>query len=178
MSLPVFIRTPALEDCQELLALHQQSRSLHFPWVRTPLTERDCQAYIQRCQREDYEGLLICQAIDAAVDRHSKSQIIGVANLSQIFHHNFQNAYLGYYAHIDFAGLGLMSVGIQLTIDYAFKSIGLHRIEANIQSENTPSINLVNRLGFRKEGFSPRYLYINGEWRDHERWALTIEDWQ
>jgi [ribosomal protein S5]-alanine N-acetyltransferase len=169
MSSRVFIRTPIVADVQELLLLHQNSRVFHFPWVFPPLNEQECQNYIQRCHNDDFEGLLICQATD--------NKIIGVANLSQIFYRAFQNAYLGYYAHVDFAGQGLMSEGMGLVIDHAFNRLGLHRVEANIQPENSASTNLVDRLGFIKEGFSRRYLQINGEWRDHERWALTVEDW-
>ncbi len=97
--------------------------------------------------------------------------------MSQIFYRAFQNAYLGYYVDVNFAGQGLMSEGIRLAINHAFDTLGLHRVEANIQPENTNSINLVERLGFTKEGFSRRYLKINGKWQDHERWALTVEDW-
>ena len=71
-----------------------------------------------------------------------------------------------------------MFTGIILAIDYAFNVLGLHRIEANIQPDNIRSINLIKRLGFTKEGFSQHYLYVNGEWRDHERWALTVENWK
>jgi hypothetical protein len=52
-----------------------------------------------------------------------------------------------------------------------------YRIEANIQPGNKASISLVKRLGFTQEGFSEKYLQINGEWRDHQRWALTVENW-
>jgi len=50
-------------------------------------------------------------------------------------------------------------------------------VEANIQPGNAPSRALVQRLGFRLEGLSPRYLYVSGDWRDHERWAVLSDDW-
>ncbi|WP_245894119.1 GNAT family N-acetyltransferase [Chamaesiphon polymorphus] len=169
MSVRVLIRKPTPADCQELLALHHRSQEFHHPWVTPPLNERDCQDYIDRCHQADFEGLLICHV--------ANDRIIGVANFSQIFYRSFQNAYLGYYADVDFAGQGLMSEGVRLAIDYAFGILKLHRIEANIQPENRASIDLVKRLNFTREGFSRRYLKIDGEWRDHERYALTVEDW-
>jgi ribosomal-protein-alanine N-acetyltransferase len=65
-----------------------------------------------------------------------------------------------------------------LALHYAFVRLKLHRLEANIQPGNQPSLALVTRLGFQREGFSPRYLKIAGRWRDHERWALLAEDWR
>lgn len=167
--LRVFIRKPVNDDWQELLSLRKKSRVSHFPWVSLPLTEEACKAYISQCQNEDFEGLLICHVVNKT--------IVGVVNLSQIFHKAFQNAYLSYYAHVDFVGQGVMSEGVRLAINHAFQTLKLHRVEANIQPENARSIKLVKRLGFTKEGFSRRYLKINEEWCDHERWALTVEDW-
>ena len=90
----------------------------------------------------------------------------------------FQCAYAGYYAHQAHAGNGYMREGLDLLLRHAFRTMGLHRLEANIQPENAPSIALVRGAGFRLEGFSPRYLKIGGRWRDHERWAITVEDWR
>jgi ribosomal-protein-alanine N-acetyltransferase len=104
--------------------------------------------------------------------------MLGVFNLSQIFRGNFRSAYLGYYGHAAFVGQGYMREGLELVVRYAFAKLGLHRIEANIQPGNLRSRALVERCGFVKEGFSPRYLKVAGRWRDHERWAITLEGWR
>ena len=62
------------------------------------------------------------------------------------------------------------------SIRFAFDELGLHRLEANIQPGNVRSIALVQRAGFAREGFSPRYLFLAGAWRDHERWTLLADD--
>lgn len=170
-SFRVFIRKPTRQDCLELRSLISRSKQLHYPWVVHPEpTQQECLNYIERCQNDDFTGLLICHS--------DTNRIVGVVNLSQIIYRAFENAYLGYYVDVDFAGKGLMTEGLRLVIDYAFYTLKLHRLEANIQPENNRSIALVKRLGFCKEGFSQRYLKIDGEWRNHERWALTIENWQ
>jgi len=69
-----------------------------------------------------------------------------------------------------------MREGLALVLRHAFGALGLHRLEANIQPDNDASITLVKGAGFRLEGFSPRYLKVGGHWRDHERWAITVED--
>lgn len=69
-----------------------------------------------------------------------------------------------------------MTRAVELAVGHAFHELGLHRVESNIQPGNHRSRTLVQRLGFRLEGFSPRYLYIAGGWRDHERWAKLADD--
>ena len=104
--------------------------------------------------------------------------VVGVVaiNVNQIYRGNFRSAYLGFYTGAPFAGKGYMSEGLRLVVRHAFRRLGLHRLEANIQPGNRASIRLVGRCGFRREGFSPRYLKVFGRWRDHERWAITAED--
>ena len=163
----VTIRAPVAEDAAELIALNRASTALHAPWMSPPVEDAQFARYLERCSEESFRGYLVCQ--DGA--------IAGAASLSQIFRGDFLNAYLGYYAGAPFAGKGYMRVGLSLVLDDAFGPLGLHRVEANIQPSNESSVALVRRLGFRLEGFSPRYLRIGGVWRDHERYAMLAEDW-
>jgi ribosomal-protein-alanine N-acetyltransferase len=71
-----------------------------------------------------------------------------------------------------------MSAGIKLLLQDVFENKKLHRLEANIQPENYASLKFAARAGFHKEGFSKNYLRINGEWKDHERWAIINNQWQ
>ena len=107
-----------------------------------------------------------------------REDLVGVVTVSEIVRGQFQNAYLGYYVFESFRRRGLMTAAVALVVTKAFRKLRLHRVEANIQPANVASIRLVRRLGFRKEGLSRRYLKINGKWRDHERWAVTREEWK
>ncbi len=164
----LIIREPIIEDQDAFVSAMQASQGLHFPWVSPPNTPADFEKYIQRSQQPNQKSFLACDFL---------GNIIGVFNISEIVHGAFQSAYLGYYAVVPFVGKGLMSQALKLVLSEIFEKMHLHRVEANIQPENTQSIQLVQSNGFSKEGLSPRYLHIHGAWRDHERWALTLEDW-
>ena len=107
--------------------------------------------------------------------------LVGRVNVANIVRARFCNGALGYDSYVPYAGTGRMSEGMRLIIDRCFESapqgLGLHRLEINVQPENDRSAGMARRLGFRHEGFSPRMLFLNDEWRDHERFALTAEEW-
>ena len=163
-----YLRAPTARDEREFLSLVRASRALHGPWVSAPATPAAYRSYLTRMRKKDARAFLVCRRADDA--------IAGVVNVSQIFIGPFRSAYLGYYAFAPSAGAGHMTEGMRLVIRHAFGAMGLHRLEANIQPANAASIALVRRCGFRREGFSPRYLKIGGRWRDHERWAITAEE--
>jgi [ribosomal protein S5]-alanine N-acetyltransferase len=164
----VRLRVLAREDRTEFLALARESRRLHRPWTYPPERADQFDELYSRSRREDFLCLVSCDVETGA--------IAGVFTISQIVRGAFQSAYLGYYAHEQHAGLGLMREALEQVLDHAFSALGLHRIEANIQPGNAPSIALARGAGFRLEGFSPRYLLIGGQWRDHERYAITVDE--
>lgn len=155
---------PSARWAAEFVAAVRRSRGLHGRWVRPPSTPAAYRAYVRRLRRPTHEGYLICL--------RDSNELVGVANISEIVRGALRSGYLGYYAFRPYERRGLMTEGLGLVVRDAFRRLGLHRLEANVQPENHASIRLARRLGFRREGYSPRYLKIQGRWRDHERWAL------
>lgn len=163
----VFLCAPTARHRDEFVGLMRASRRALRPWVTPPASRAAFNAFLARSRRPTERAFLVCRVEDRA--------IAGVINMSQIFRGNFQSAYLGYYAGAPFMSRGYMTEGLRLLIRHAFRALGLHRLEANVQPGNRASLRLVRRVGFAREGFSPRYLRVAGRWRDHERWAITAE---
>ena len=165
----VCIRPGRVNDEAEFLAAVERSRALHHPWVQAPKTPQLYQDYLAK--HDGVRGAAMFIWLD------DPRALVGVVNISEIVLGCFRSAYLGYYAFVPHAGRGLMKDGLAQVVTHAFSAMKLHRLEANIQPGNLRSKALVRKLGFRREGLSPRYLKINGRWRDHERWAILSEDW-
>lgn len=159
-----------LQAKHEMLFLDSagKSKQLHHPWVSAPGNSDAFRKYLEKYDGEHNKSFLVINDLQ---------QPVACINLNEIVRGFFQSAYLGYYVFVPFDGKQLMKQAMQLVIEEAFANIGLHRLEANIQPGNTRSVALVRSLGFRREGLSQRYLKINGEWQDHERYAITSEEW-
>ncbi len=166
MSETVTLRRVTEADAEALIAGNRASLALHHPWVEPFVTRESFDRWLAETRGHRKVALLAT----------CESGIVGVINLNEIVMGIFRSAYLGYYGMAGFTGRGLMTRAVELAVSYAFREVGLHRVEANIQPSNLPSRALVQRLGFRLEGFSPRYLYIAGAWRDHERWTRLSDD--
>ncbi len=164
----VALRQPIEGDRAEFVERLQASRALHDPWLEDAEPSAWFDGLLARNAGTTDRSLLVCRGQDGA--------IVGVMNLSQIYYGALCSAYLGYYAFTPHAGQGLMGEALQLAVRHAFGPLGLHRVEANVQPGNEASLALVRGAGFRREGFSPRYLKIRGAWRDHERWAITADE--
>jgi [ribosomal protein S5]-alanine N-acetyltransferase len=162
----VGVRPLAAGDQDEFVALARASVDLHHPWYTMPTTREEFQAYLARFRQPSTEGFLVCARGGA---------MAGMITIDSIIRGRFQSASLSYAAFAPAAGQGYMSDGLALVLRYAFTELRLHRLEASIQPANRASLRLVRRLGFRQEGYSPAILFIDGAWRDHERWAITKE---
>lgn len=165
-----YLRRPVLGDHEEFLTNVRRSRNLHRPFVHPADDEPAFRAWLARGQRPDTELFLVCRRDDDA--------IAGFANLNTIITGNLQQCFLGYAAFVPHAGQGHLTEGVDLALRVAFTVLRLHRVEANIQPENQRSRALAVRLGFRLEGYSPRYLRVGGRWCDHERWAILADEWR
>lgn len=165
-----YLSVPHLDDMPDFLTAVQESVSLHAPWVEPPHTEEAYFQYLKRINFQTQMGFFVRRAED--------QHLVGVVNINEIVRGVFQSGYLGFYAFEKCSAQGLMSEGLSLVLDYYFNTLGLHRLEANIQHENMKSIHLIQSKKFRREGFSPAYLKIDGAWRDHERFAMTLEDYK
>jgi ribosomal-protein-alanine N-acetyltransferase len=165
----VHLERPSMRRAEEFVAATHRSRHLHGRWARPPATREQFRGLVRRARQPNSACHLVLTA---------EGELAGVINISEIVRGAFCSAYLGYYAFVPHAGRGYLRAGLEAVIRRAFSEYRLHRLEANIQPENRRSIALVRGLGFSREGYSPRYLKIAGRWRDHERWALTKEDWK
>ncbi|GAA4577043.1 GNAT family N-acetyltransferase [Planotetraspora kaengkrachanensis] len=161
----VTLRQMATHDQEEFIELVRASADLHQPWMSLPVTPEDFQDHLGRFDGQSAEGLFVC--------RRDTGAIVGYVAVNSIIRGRFQSASIGYAAFAPSAGQGYMSEGLGLVLRHAFEELRLHRLEAQIQPGNHASLKLVQRLGFRYEGNSPELLFIDGAWRDHERWAIT-----
>ena len=105
-----------------------------------------------------------------------KGELAGQLNVSSISYGSLSSASIGYWVSERFAGLGLTPTAVALATDHCFFTVGLHRMEICIRPENDPSLRVTEKLGFRYEGLRRRYIHINGDWRDHFCFALTVEE--
>ncbi|EST39179.1 hypothetical protein N566_03410 [Streptomycetaceae bacterium MP113-05] len=166
----VYIRPPRLEDERVYSEAVVRSADHLRPW--NPV-EPDGLPDLVRRQGPVLRSFLI-------FDREDDG-LVGRVNVANIVRARFRNGSLGYDSYLPYAGTGRMTEGMRLILDRCLtedqNGLGLHRLEINVQPENERSRAMAERLGFRYEGFSPRMLFLGGAWRDHERYALTAEEW-
>lgn len=154
-------------DCNEFVECMVASKNFLHPWVRPVLNKDEFHKYLSNFENDDSYGLVIKEV--------NSRKIAGMISIGGVLRGALQSAHLGFYLVSCMSGKGYMSEALQEAIPFLFSHLRLHRIESNIQPQNQKSKNLVEKLGFQYEGFSPKFMFINGNWRDHERWAITSD---
>lgn len=165
-----YLRKPAQQDGPEFVARVLASRDHLEPFVFAADSVSAYRSWLARGRRSEIEQFLVCARRD--------DTLAGFVTLNNITAGSLQSAATGWAGFNPHLGAGHLTDGVSMVLELAFTQLHLHRVEANIQPPNSRSRALAQRAGFRLEGYSPRYLHIGGQWRDHERWAVLAEDWR
>jgi ribosomal-protein-alanine N-acetyltransferase len=172
----VYLRTSELRDFTEWAALREKSRAFLAPWEpiwpADDLTRASFRYRVRRHAEEMYRD----EAYSFFIFRETDNVLVGGLSLGHVRRGVAQAATLGYWMGEPYAGKGYMSSAVRAVIGYAFEKQGLHRIEAACLPNNDASRRLLERLGFRQEGYARSYLNINGQWRDHLLFGLLDTD--
>ncbi|MDA2809175.1 GNAT family protein [Nocardiopsis sp. RSe5-2] len=174
---PVGLRPLRVRDARALRETRVRNAEWLRPWEPThpemPLQTSSLTPYVamlQAIRREARHGLSMPWAVTY------EGRFAGQLTVSAIVWGSARSAQVGYWIDREVAGRGVTPTAVALAVDHSFFTVGLHRIEANIRPENKASRRVAEKLGFREEGVRQRQLHIDGAWRDHICYALTVED--
>ncbi|MFG0312963.1 MAG: GNAT family N-acetyltransferase [Phycisphaerales bacterium] len=172
----LFLQHPLEEDRAEFLTLRRSCRAFLEKWEPIPPPGFD--AFGDEAFDRDLSMASTPTNERVLIRRLADDVIVGKLSFGDIMRGPAQFCHIGYWIGEQHTRRGYMTEAIGLGLRYAFETLELHRVEANIQPHNHPSKRVAAKCGFRLEGVSPRYIKIQGVWADHERWAVTVEEWE
>ena len=172
---PVTLRPIRMSDRRAWRATREQNGAWLARWeasrppgdLQHAVSFRQMVRDLRRTAREG-RGLPLALLVDGS--------FAGQVTVNNIVGGSARFASVGYWIDRRQAGHGYMPIAVALTVDHCWFGLGLHRIEIAIRPENAASLRVVEKLGFQEYGYAPRYLHIDGDWRDHRLFALTVED--
>ncbi|NEB93577.1 GNAT family N-acetyltransferase [Streptomyces bauhiniae] len=175
----VVLRPIKVRDQRAWREVNRRNRDWLRPWEATippptasgPIAHRPTyRQMIRHLRSEATAGRMLPFVIEY------QGRLVGQLTVAGITWGSMCSGHIGYWVDQSVAGRGVMPTAVALVSDHCFRAVGLHRIEVCIRPENRPSRRVVEKLGFREEGLRPRYLHIDGAWRDHMVYALTAEE--
>lgn len=171
----VTLRPLAYSDVGAWRSARQRNAAWLIPWDATVPPGSDTRptsfhALVWRLHRQARRGTTYPFAMEV------NGSFAGQVTVNNIVRGSAQFASIGYWLDRDFAGRGVMPRAVAMVIDHCFGVVGLHRIEIAIRPENSNSLRVVEKLGIRETGYAPRFLHIDGAWRDHRIYAITVEE--
>ncbi|GGZ00583.1 N-acetyltransferase [Streptomyces nitrosporeus] len=175
----ITLRPIRLRDQSAWREVNRRNRDWLRPWEATvpppapgaPAARRPTyRQMIRHLRSEARAGRMLPFAIEY------QGRLVGQLTVAGITWGSMCSGHVGYWVDRAVAGRGVVPTAVALAVDHCFRTVGLHRVEVCIRPENMPSRRVVEKLGFRAEGLRPRYLHIDGAWRDHLVFALTAEE--
>ncbi|MCD4532579.1 GNAT family N-acetyltransferase [Nocardioides sp. cx-169] len=171
----ITLRPLAYGDVDAWRSARQRNAAWLAPWDATapPGSSARVSSFrslVRRLKRQARQGMTYPFALE--VD----GRFAGQVTVNNIVRGSAQFASVGYWLDQEFAGRGVMPRAVAMVIDHCFTVAGLHRVEIAIRPENSNSLRVVEKLGLHEVGFAPRFLHIDGDWRDHRIYAVTVEE--
>ena len=173
----VGLRPPRLRDASAWSALRLRNEAWLAPWEPTsvePWASRHSvsawPSLLSSVRRSARAGVLLPFVVTY------DDRLVGQLTVNNLVRGVLRSAQIGYWIDRVHAGRGIITTAVALATDHCFGPVGLHRIQIDIRPENAASRRVVAKLGFREEGYLRRYLDIDGAWRDHVSYAVTVED--
>lgn len=174
------LRPIRYRDKREWTQVRARNNEWLAPWEASNPTPGgglpDYRQMVRSLKTQAAQGTALPFLITERTPSASAPVIVGQLTVSSIVWGSAMTATLGYWVDQGRAGHGIAPTAVAMATDHCFQALGLHRMEINIRPENGPSLRVVEKLGFRDEGYRPRFLHINGEWADHRSFALTAEE--
>jgi ribosomal-protein-alanine N-acetyltransferase len=173
------LRAPRTTDVAEIRRLLRSNHEHLKPWNPAPPPGEDPSSITEISKtvlRQRREWKLGRGYVFMVAEREHPSTLIGKIALSGIMRGAMYGAYLGYWMSEDAQGQGYVTEALRAVLDFAFGPAGLHRVQAAIMPRNARSLRVIEKLGFRREGYAERYLQIAGKWEDHVVFARTREE--
>ncbi|WP_029391633.1 GNAT family N-acetyltransferase [Streptomyces xiaopingdaonensis] len=176
---PTALRPIRLRDQRAWREVNQRNRDWLRPWEATippappghlPGHRPTYRQMVRHLRAEAQAGRMLPFVVE------HEGRLVGQLTVAGISWGSMCSGHIGYWVDRSVAGRGVIPTAVALAVDHCFGAVGLHRIEVCIRPENAPSRRVVEKLGFREEGVRPRYLHIDGAWRDHLVYALTVEE--
>ncbi|WP_026328797.1 GNAT family N-acetyltransferase [Streptomyces sulphureus] len=176
---PTALRPIRLRDQRAWREVNQRNRDWLRPWEATippappghlPGHRPTYRQMVRHLRSEAQAGRMLPFVVE------HEGRLVGQLTVAGISWGSMCSGHIGYWVDRSVAGRGVIPTAVALAVDHCFGAVGLHRVEVCIRPENAPSRRVVEKLGFREEGVRPRYLHIDGAWRDHLVYALTVEE--
>ena len=175
----VVLRLPQMRDYDDWYSLRRASQDFLRPfeprWTELDLTRRVFSMRVRRARQEAEEGT--DYTFFVFLENGRQQQLVGGITLSNIRRRAAQYVNLGYWMGQAYAGKGLMTEAVGVTLPFIFETLDLHRVHAAFLPTNMASRRVLEKNGFVEEGYAERYLQINGRWEDHVLMGLTEEAW-